>query len=62
MIRSKKFPELESGGQLWFPDMTIPDSSNTLPFIAVGCSYLSIHIGEIELPLLVVFSPLRSLL
>ncbi|CAM9300587.1 unnamed protein product, partial [Discosporangium mesarthrocarpum] len=45
MMKSGEVAGLGEGGVLWFSDLTTSDSTGVLPFLAVGCTYLSTEIS-----------------
>ena len=45
MIRGSDFTDMDSGGMLWFENLTVADPTYALPLIAVGTSYSALEFG-----------------
>ncbi|CAM9519324.1 unnamed protein product [Ectocarpus sp. 4 AP-2014] len=48
MLRDGTVPGLDTGGILWFVDLTVPDSSLMLPIIGTLCTYTSLEIVKMK--------------
>ncbi|CAM9268392.1 unnamed protein product [Ectocarpus fasciculatus] len=48
MLRDGTVPGLDTGGMLWFVDLTVPDSSLMLPIIGTLCTYTSLEIVKMK--------------
>ena len=45
MIRVGTVPDLDTGGLLWFEDLTALDKTMALPLLAIGTSYTALELG-----------------
>lgn len=45
MIRMGTAPDLDTGGLLWFEDLTAIDKTMALPLLAIGTSYSALELG-----------------
>ncbi|CAM9160222.1 unnamed protein product [Laminaria digitata] len=48
MLRDATVPGLDTGGMLWFVDLTVSDSSLMLPIIGTVCTYFGLELAKMK--------------
>lgn len=48
MLRDATVPGLDTGGMLWFVDLTVSDSSLMLPIIGTVCTYAGLELAKMK--------------